>query len=107
QSFPVLNIGTAGGASCEPSMEAAVHDVAAQQDAYSLVLNGFFKGGYITRNYGAPEARISAVQLELRQDAYLDPALDHALSDNSARTIRDLIVRMMTAFRDRAAEVWG
>ncbi len=107
QSVPVLNIGTAGGGSCEPSMEAAVHDVAARQDSYSMVLNGFFKGGYITQNYGAPDARISAVQLELRQDSYLDPALDHALSDDSASAIRDLILRMMTAFCDRAAEVWG
>ena len=107
QSFPVLNIGTAGGASCEASMEASMHDVAAGQDTYSLALNGFFKGGFITQNYGAPDARISAVQLELRQDAYLDPALDHALSDHSASAIRDLILRMMTAFRNRAAEVWG
>lgn len=107
QGFPVLNIGTAGGASCEPRLQDGVHSVAAQQDQYSFVLNGFFKGGYITQHYGAPDDRISAIQLELRQDAYLDPALENYLSDDSAAAIRDLILRMMTAFCGRAAEIWG
>ncbi len=107
QGFPVLNIGTADGVSCDPSLQTGVHSVAAQQEHYSFVLNGFFKGGYITRNYGAPNNRISAVQLELRQDSYLDPAFENALSDKSADAMRDLILRMMTAFCGRAAEIWG
>jgi N-formylglutamate deformylase len=47
--LPDLNLGTAGGASCAPAIEAAVATVARAAQAYSSVLNGRFKGGYITR----------------------------------------------------------
>ncbi|MEP7083811.1 MAG: N-formylglutamate amidohydrolase, partial [Betaproteobacteria bacterium] len=35
------------------------------------VLNGRFKGGYITRQYGDPEQGIHAVQLELAERTYM------------------------------------
>ncbi len=105
--FPVLNIGTAGGASCDPGLQDAVYSVAARQEVYSSVLNGFFKGGYITQHYGAPKSGIHAIQLELRQDAYLDPVLENALSDESAAAIRDLILRLVTTYCEGAAETWG
>jgi len=41
---------------------------------YSRVLNGRFKGGYITRHYDNPQADIHAVQLEVAQCCYLDEA---------------------------------
>ncbi|MDQ2971938.1 MAG: N-formylglutamate amidohydrolase, partial [Pseudomonadota bacterium] len=39
---------------------------------YTHVVNGRFKGGYITRNYGKPGNGIDAVQLELAQCTYMD-----------------------------------
>ena len=39
--------------------------------AYSSVLNGRFKGGYITRQYGDPANDIHAIQLELAQRCYM------------------------------------
>jgi N-formylglutamate amidohydrolase len=36
------------------------------------VLNGRFKGGYITRQYGRPAERIHAVQLELAEITYMN-----------------------------------
>jgi N-formylglutamate deformylase len=38
------------------------------------VVDGRFKGGYITRHYGRPDAGIEAVQLELAQATYMDEA---------------------------------
>ena len=38
----------------------------------TAVLDGRFKGGYITRHYGNPAAGINAVQLELAQRSYMD-----------------------------------
>jgi len=38
---------------------------------YSLAINGRFKGGYITRAYGTPDAGVHAVQLELAQANYM------------------------------------
>ena len=44
----------------------------AAQDEYDFVVNGRFKGGYITRHYGEPERGIDAVQLEISQRNYMD-----------------------------------
>jgi formiminoglutamase len=38
----------------------------------SQVVNGRFRGGYITRAYGQPEHRVHALQMELACRAYLD-----------------------------------
>ena len=75
--LPDFNLGTANGASCSPSLQAALTQVlvehaAGGSEAYSHIVNGRFKGGYITRHYGRPEAGVEAVQLELAQYTYMD-----------------------------------
>jgi N-formylglutamate amidohydrolase len=37
-----------------------------------MVVNGRFKGGYITRHYGQPRRGVHALQLEMAQSAYMD-----------------------------------
>ena len=69
--LPDLNIGTAAGYSCDSHMAAVAEEIAAES-GYSWVVNGRFKGGYITRAYGQPAQGIHALQLELSQDTYLD-----------------------------------
>ncbi|CAN5666727.1 N-formylglutamate deformylase [soil metagenome] len=70
--LPDLNLGTAGGASCSPALQARLDSVLAAQDTYDWVANGRFKGGHITRHYGNPGAGIEAVQLEVSQRCYMD-----------------------------------
>jgi N-formylglutamate deformylase len=70
--LPDLNLGTAGGASCSPSLQQRLEAVLRNQHRYDSVVNGRFKGGYITRQYGRPDARVEAVQLELAQCNYMD-----------------------------------
>lgn len=68
--LPVLNLGTNSGLSCA----AAVNDAAANAVAnsgLSHVVNGRFKGGWITRNYGKPDAHVHTIQMEIAQRAYL------------------------------------
>ncbi len=72
--LPDLNLGTAGGASCAPALQARLEAVLAAQRDYSFVVNGRFKGGYITRHYGRPAEGIDAAQLELAQVTYMDDA---------------------------------
>lgn len=69
--LPELNLGTVTGASCRPATEAALQEALAGQSRFSWVLNGRFKGGYITRHYGRPGAGIEAVQLETAQRTYM------------------------------------
>jgi N-formylglutamate deformylase len=70
--LPDLNIGTANGASCSPQMQARLQGVLDAQNDYDFVINGRFKGGYITRHYGDPANGIDAVQLEISQRNYMD-----------------------------------
>ena len=69
--LPVFNIGTNGGASCAAELAQAVADACAAAGDYSYVVNGRFKGGWITRSYGRPAAGVHAVQMELAQRAYM------------------------------------
>ncbi|MCZ8063531.1 N-formylglutamate deformylase [Silanimonas sp.] len=69
--LPELNVGTAAGASCRFATEAGLRASLEAQSRFSWVLNGRFKGGYITRHYGRPDDGIEAVQLETAQRAYM------------------------------------
>jgi N-formylglutamate deformylase len=68
--LPDFNFGTADGRSCAPSLVECVLD-AARRHPFTQVLNGRFKGGYITRHYGAPVHGIHALQLEMCQCLYM------------------------------------
>jgi N-formylglutamate deformylase len=69
--LPDLNIGTAGGTSCAPSLRDAVSRVLAAQNEFSHVVDGRFKGGFITRHYGRPAEHLHAVQLEMCWRCYM------------------------------------
>jgi N-formylglutamate deformylase len=70
--LPAFNLGTAAGASCSPALARQLATVLAAQDGWDHVVDGRFKGGYITRHYGQPGAGVDAVQLELAQRVYMD-----------------------------------
>jgi N-formylglutamate deformylase len=92
--LPDLNLGTAAGASCSPALQARLEPVHSAQSRYDWVANGRFKGGYITRHYGAPADGVDAVQLEISQRIYMDEASfawDEALASDTQCTLRDLL----------------
>lgn len=70
--LPDLNLGTSNGASCSPQLQQRLEAVLSGQVDYDFVVNGRFKGGYITRHYGEPARGIDAVQLEISQRNYMD-----------------------------------
>ncbi|MCI4568817.1 N-formylglutamate deformylase [Lysobacter sp. CFH 32150] len=92
--LPDLNLGTAGGASCSPALQGRLEAVVAAQSRYDWVVNGRFKGGYITRHYGNPAEGIDAVQLEISQRIYMDEttfAWDDAHAPRAQLIIRRLL----------------
>ena len=92
--LPELNLGTAQGRSCRPATEARLAAVLAAQEGFSWVINGRFKGGFITRHYGRPEEGVEAVQLETAQRAYLcEPA--GAFEAGRAAPLQALLQRLL------------
>ena len=71
-TLPHMNLGTVGGTSCAPSLRDALCAVLAAQHDFSHVVDGRFKGGHITREYGRPLQGFHAVQLEMCWRAYMD-----------------------------------
>lgn len=95
--LPALNLGTADGASCEPAITARLAARLAGQAMFSHVVNGRFKGGYITRHYGRPRHGVHAVQLEMCQRCYMDEAADPrgAYDEPGAASVAPLIEQML------------
>jgi len=65
-----FNIGANGSQSCAPELIAAVERVC-DGSGFSRVTDGRFKGGWTTRQYGAPKAGVHAVQMELACRGYM------------------------------------
>ena len=79
---------------CAPEVQARIEHALAGQDHYDYVVNGRFKGGYITRHYGDPANGIDAVQLETSQRTYMDEdtyAYDTRKAAGAERVIRSLV----------------
>ena len=89
--LPDLNLGTADGRSCSPQRAQAVADCLSRQSAFTHVVNGRFKGGYITRHYGKPDAGVDALQLEIAQSAYLDEARVPVFEPARAAPLREFL----------------
>ena len=70
-TLPDFNIGTNNGTTCTKQMETKVAEICAKTINYTSVLNGRFKGGWTTRNYGQPDKAIHAIQMELAQSTHL------------------------------------
>jgi len=93
--LPDLNLGTNNGASCSPELSEVLTGICQQQSRFSHVLNGRFKGGYITRAYGQPDADIHAVQLELAQVNYMDETPPYAWSETRAPALQSLLQQLL------------
>ncbi|MDR3099514.1 MAG: N-formylglutamate deformylase [Paraburkholderia sp.] len=92
--LPDLNIGTQEGRTAHASVQARVEQAAAGS-AYTWIANGRFKGGYITRHFGAPVDGVHAVQLEMCQSTYMNEhaPFDYApaLADKIEPTLREMV----------------
>ena len=96
--LPELNVGTNDGSSCGATRQSKVI-AAAESGPFSVIANGRFKGGYITRHYGDPGAGVHAVQLEIAQRAYMDEA-STVFDAGKAMRLRETLRLMLSAFSD-------
>jgi len=89
--LPDLNLGTSGGASCSPGLQQRLEAVLAGQGNFDHVVNGRFKGGYITRHYADVARGVQAVQLEVSQRNYMDE--DSFAYDASRALVLQAVIR--------------
>jgi len=92
-----LNLGTADGASCAPAVQAAADLVLAGATAFTSVVNGRFKGGYVTRHYGQPARGVHALQLEIAQACYMDESPPYPWDAPRAAKLVAVLERLVAA----------
>jgi len=93
--LPDFNLGTADGGSCDIELQKCLSDTLSQYSNYSLAINGRFKGGYITRQYGNPGGGIHAFQLELSTATYMDEKPGFKWREDLAEIVRPSLKHMM------------
>jgi N-formylglutamate deformylase len=86
-----FNIGTADGASCDPVLATRLKDALAAKAGYTSVLNGRFKGGYITRRHGRPAEGVHAVQLEMAECIYMQETSPYTFDSGKAARVRPIL----------------
>ncbi len=100
--LPDFNLGTADGASCDGSLRDRLAGALAGFDGFSLAVDGRFKGGYITRHYGAPKDAVHAFQLELSYATYMEEDPPFTFRDDLAEQVRPALKSMLEAALDWA-----
>jgi N-formylglutamate deformylase len=94
--LPDLNIGTNSGKSCDPRVLDSVTRRLEDQP-FTWIANGRFKGGYITREYGCPEQGIHAIQLEMCQSTYMNENAPFDYRPDLASQVGPVVERMVMA----------
>lgn len=98
--LPDMNLGTADGTSCAPSLRDALAGVFAAQTRYGHVVDGRFKGGHITRQFGRPAHGVHAVQLEMCWSAYMDEAPPYRWHAGRAAEVTPLLQQLVRTMID-------
>ena len=93
--LPDLNLGTASGTSCADSLRSALEAELHRNPQFTYAVDGRFKGGYITRNYGRPGDGIHAVQMEMCQSLYMRESLPFDYLDGRAVYVQPLLRRLL------------
>jgi N-formylglutamate deformylase len=80
-TLPVFNLGTNDGRSADPALQAMVGQILAETGE-TFVVNGRFKGGWITRHFGQPQNGVHALQMELSNRGYMREPEGKGAPDN-------------------------
>ena len=105
--LPDLNIGSADGRSADPSITQAVAAAAARHPQFTHVVNGRFKGGYITRHYGRPADHVHAVQLEMCQYLYMREAPPWNYEEAQAAKVQPVVREMVETALAACRKLYG
>ncbi|MGK9165036.1 N-formylglutamate deformylase [Inquilinus limosus] len=93
--LPDLNLGSNGGASAAPALKDRIAEICRTAESFTHVVDGRFKGGYITRQYGQPERNVHALQMELAQRHYMDEDSPFAYRPDVAPPLKTVLRRVL------------
>lgn len=102
--LPDYNIGTNTGKSCALALQERIAAIAHTAHPFTSIVNGRYKGGYITRNYGHPEQQVHAVQMEMTQSSYMDETPPFPYVEEKAKLAQVPLRGMLQAALDFAKE---
>ncbi len=105
-TLPDFNIGTNNGTTCHPAIERAAEEVCTISP-FSHVLNGRFKGGWTTRNYGKPVENVHAIQMEISQVRYMDEQVPWTWRDDRAAGTRAVLADIFSRLHHLAPQLSG
>lgn len=94
--LPDLNVGTNSGTSCDASVLDAI-TASLDDQPFTWVENGRFKGGHITRAYGQPADGVHAVQLEICQSTYMNETAPFDYRPDLAARVVPVVERIVSA----------
>lgn len=97
--LPDLNFGTNDEQSCSPVLQEELKRVMenlGNTRSFSYVINGRFKGGYITRHYGQPPNNIHSIQLEMSQCVYMNETPPFAFRPDLAARVQPLLHQLLS-----------
>lgn len=98
--LPDLNLGTVNGSSASPALREALSKVLQGQKLFSQVVDGRFKGGYITRHYGRPADNVHTVQLEMCWRCYMAEQPPYAIDPTRAATVLPVLRALVQTMLD-------
>lgn len=98
--LPDLNLGTADGASCAAALQRVAHGFVGNAPGFTHIVNGRFKGGYVTRHYGAPARGVHTMQLEIAQACYMDESPPYGWDSARAEPLVRMLRRLVDALID-------
>lgn len=93
--LPDLNLGTANGSSAAIGLRDALAQVLASQGTFSHVVDGRFKGGHITRQYGQPHEGWHAIQLEMCWSCYMAEMPPYTIAAERAARVRPVLQQLV------------
>ncbi len=104
--LPDFNVGTDNGRTCAPEIERAVWATCETAQDHTAVLNGRFRGGWTTRQYGRPAAGVHAIQMELAQSTHLvEEREPFAYDEVKAERLRPRLAEILTSVDHVALEL--
>ena len=99
-----IYLGDCEGVTCEPWLRDSLAS-ALRDEGLSVAVNQIYKGGYITRHYGAMPG-VDAIQIEMAQRVYMDEkrpadAVGEPLFSAARERLRRTLARLANQLRER------